>query len=168
MNSRGCHVHVYAHKLLLPMIVFDTVLQVIDIVLIAVILRGIQRGGAWAAANNARKGNRSKSLEARSLSKGLGMNVRSQRKRLLLVYFVRVHRGFQSRHTLGVLGKLRVVDLAALGLRLGRLSLLLLLLVMVGCLVGQVLLLGDDGPAVHPVESYEERWINLGHLGGLD
>ena len=96
------------------------------------------------------------------------MNIRSQRKWLLLIDFIRVHWGFQARHPLRVLRKLRVVYLSALRLWLGRLSLLLLLLVVVGCLVGQVLLLGDDGSAVHPVESYEERWIHLGHLGGLD
>ena len=32
----------------------------------------------------------------------------------------------------------------------------------------QVLLLGDDWPAIHPIQGDQQRWINLGHLRCLD
>ena len=103
--------------------------------------------------------------EAGALGVRLRMNVRRHGERLLLV-LVRMERRLQAWHVLRVLRHLGVIDLAArsrLSLRtMSRLHLPVRLLSRgVLALDGRGRRLGHDGPAVHPVESDQERRVDL-------
>lgn len=92
------------------------------------------------------------------------MDIWSERERLFLIDFVRVHWGLKAWNTLRILRHLRVVNLTTFLLRLRRLGLFL----TYGVLLSQIQLLRHYRPAVHPVECNKQRRIDLGHLGGLN
>lgn len=132
---------------------------------VTVVLRGIQRGGAWTAANYALEASGADSLEARPFSIRFGVDIRCQCERLLFVKFIRVHWSFKPLHSLRILGHLRIIDLSSFLLRLWRLG----LLVRQGLiLLRQIQLLSNDWPTIHPVESNEERRVDFRHVGRLD